>query len=54
MKTGSQGIPLNCSIVVPVSHSIKHVMMTLQCITLKINDQTFDYDIKVQVLKNTS
>ena len=29
MKTGSQGIPLNCSIVVPVWHSTKPAMFTL-------------------------
>ena len=28
MKTGSPGIPLNCSIVVPICRSIKCVLMT--------------------------
>ena len=29
MKIGSRGIPLNCSIVVPVWSSIKHTILTL-------------------------
>ena len=28
MKTGSPGIPLNCSIVVPICRSIKRALMT--------------------------
>ena len=28
MQTGSPGIPLNCSIVVPSCHSIKRALMT--------------------------
>ena len=28
MKTRSPGIPLNCSIVVPICHSIKRALMT--------------------------
>ena len=47
MKTASRGIPLNCCKVI-------HVCCSMKSITLKINDQTFKYKIKVQALKDTS
>ena len=55
MKTGSWGIRLNCSIVIPVWRSWNVLYWrSVKSITLKINDQTFKYRIKVQVLKDTS
>ena len=48
MKTGSQGITLNCSI--DVSWNMLY-WRSMKSITLKINGQTFKYEIKVQVLK---
>ena len=52
MKTGSRGIPLNCSIVVPVC-SIKCPLTTFHE-KHNINGQTFKYQIKVKALKDTS
>ena len=55
MKTGSPEIPLNCSIVVPICRSIiRALMQSMKSITLKINGQTFKYEIKAQALKDTS
>ena len=55
MKTGSPEIPLNCSIVVPICRSIiRALMQSMKSITLKINGQTFKYEIKVQALNDTS
>ena len=55
MKTGSPEIPLNCSIVVPICRSIiRALMQSMKSITLKINGQTFKYEIKAQALKDAS
>ena len=51
MKTKSQGITLNCSL--DVSWNVLY-WCSMKTITLKITGQTFEYEIKVQVLKDTS
>ena len=56
MKTGSRGIPLNYFIGIPVWRSMKRAILTLheKYLTVKINGQTFEYEINVQALKDTS
>ena len=51
MKTRSKRIALNCSIGIPWNVLY---WRSMKSITMKINGQTFEYKIKVQVLKDTS